>query len=1005
MGFSFCALDLRGDKCPPLRTIAFYCLLCVIFCDIVSCNYLNQYAVHIRGGRSVADAVARKHGFINGGQIGELEDYYLFHHHGIKKRSANPSHEHHSLLSKEPEVRWVEQQVSQKRVKRDFRVRTLTDRLWRDQWYLNGGGHRGDTGHYDMSVKGAWDMGYTGRNIVVTILDDGIERNHNDLIDNYDPYASTDINSHDSDPMPRYDPTNENRHGTRCAGEVAAKANNTKCIIGAAFNARIGGVRMLDGDVSDAVEAASLSFNKSHIDIYSASWGPDDDGRVVDGPGRLARQAFLDGIEKGRGNKGNIFVWASGNGGSAFDSCNCDGYTNSIYTLSISSTSEHGRKPWYLEECASTLATTYSSGAYNEKQIVSTDLHNQCTTSHTGTSASAPLAAGLVALVLEANPQLTWRDVQYITMLSANPEPMVDGNWITNGMGRKVSLRYGYGLMNATAMVERAIKWVNVPPKHICSTVSSVHNFKLMGTPFSNEVHTNGCYDTDNEINHLEHVQAQVTLSYYRRGNLIIHLTSPSGTRSTLLPKRPSDMSHGGFNQWAFLSVQFWGEDPRGTWKLEIEDEHPSTSWPRPPAGEKGTLTSWSLILHGTKTDPLQPHRSTTPHHWTRPFSRTHYTRPWTTPIRSITTLTVNCHKECVDGCSGPLPENCHACKHYRIGDDGKCVAQCPESYRLYKEKCLPCEASCENCTTHFGYKAYCEKCKDGYFMLDGEGECSLQCPEGYFQESPGHKVCKKCDRQCEMCSESSGKCTRCPSGLILKDHNCFMPVKICNKGYYSDGRGKCEHCDVGCDNCNGPNRCNFCEPIRFRFGGKCYTHCPGGHLPYIVQMDIGTGQNECRLSALPPTMTVGPAIHDVSPVTALTHTSVPAAHIHSCSMKPFTHVFHVAIKDRMRLIAAIVIQIKFGCVSLYKILSKPGFISLCVCITAHTSTKTETKGVLSSVNIITIVFVVIILNAIIIVVFAIICMKRQKPILHLPTVSFMATQHKYQPVRTDDYS
>ena len=53
---------------------------------------------------------------------------------------------------------------------------------------------------------------------------------------------------------------------------------------------------MLDGDVYDAVEAASLSFNRSHIDIYSASWGPDDNGRVVDGPGVLAKKAFLDGI-------------------------------------------------------------------------------------------------------------------------------------------------------------------------------------------------------------------------------------------------------------------------------------------------------------------------------------------------------------------------------------------------------------------------------------------------------------------------------------------------------------------------------------------------------------------------------------------------------------------------------------------------------------------------------------------------------------------------------------
>lgn len=53
---------------------------------------------------------------------------------------------------------------------------------------------------------------------------------------------------------------------------------------------------MLDGDVTDAVEAQSLSLNPQYIDIYSASWGPDDDGKTVDGPGPLARKAFYDGI-------------------------------------------------------------------------------------------------------------------------------------------------------------------------------------------------------------------------------------------------------------------------------------------------------------------------------------------------------------------------------------------------------------------------------------------------------------------------------------------------------------------------------------------------------------------------------------------------------------------------------------------------------------------------------------------------------------------------------------
>lgn len=76
-------------------------------------------------------------------------------------------------------------------------------------------------------------------------------------------------------------------------------------------------------------------------------------------------------LPQGRGGLGSIFVWASGNGGREQDSCNCDGYTNSIYTLSISSTTESGNVPWYSEPCSSTLATTFSSGNPGEKQIVS----------------------------------------------------------------------------------------------------------------------------------------------------------------------------------------------------------------------------------------------------------------------------------------------------------------------------------------------------------------------------------------------------------------------------------------------------------------------------------------------------------------------------------------------------------------------------------------------------------------------------------------------------------
>lgn len=55
---------------------------------------------------------------------------------------------------------------------------------------------------------------------------------------------------------------------------------------------------MLDGTITDVIEAQSLSLQPQHIHIYSASWGPEDDGRTVDGPGILTREAFRRGVTK-----------------------------------------------------------------------------------------------------------------------------------------------------------------------------------------------------------------------------------------------------------------------------------------------------------------------------------------------------------------------------------------------------------------------------------------------------------------------------------------------------------------------------------------------------------------------------------------------------------------------------------------------------------------------------------------------------------------------------------
>ncbi|XP_010168765.1 LOW QUALITY PROTEIN: proprotein convertase subtilisin/kexin type 7-like, partial [Antrostomus carolinensis] len=132
-------------------------------------------------------------------------------------------------------------------------------------------------------------------------------------------------------------------------------------------------IRVLDGPLTDSMEA--IAFNKHYQinDIYSCSWGPDDDGKTVDGPHQLGKAALQHGGIAGRRGFGSIFVVASGNGGQHSDNCNYDGYANSIYTVTIGAVDETGSMPFYAEECASMLAVTFSGGGDKMmRSIVST---------------------------------------------------------------------------------------------------------------------------------------------------------------------------------------------------------------------------------------------------------------------------------------------------------------------------------------------------------------------------------------------------------------------------------------------------------------------------------------------------------------------------------------------------------------------------------------------------------------------------------------------------------
>uniref|UniRef100_A0A4W6CZX5 Proprotein convertase subtilisin/kexin type 6 n=1 Tax=Lates calcarifer TaxID=8187 RepID=A0A4W6CZX5_LATCA len=722
--------------------------------------YTNHWAVRISGGPEHADQVAAKYGYLNLGQIGSLEDHYHFHHSRVVRRAVYSLKGPHSFIHMDPKVDWAQQQIVKPRVKRyaqsDANFIHFNDPKWSNMWYI----HCNDKTsrcRSEMNILSAWQRGYTGKNVVVTILDDGIERNHPDLAQNYDHLASYDVNGNDHDPTPRYDSRNENIHGTRCAGEVAAVANNSHCIVGIAYNAHIGGIRMLDGDVTDIVEAKSLGIRPDYIDIYSASWGPKDDGKTVDGPGPLTKQTFERGIKKGRKGLGSIFVWASGNGGRQGDHCSCDGYTSSIYTISISSTTENGNKPWYLEACSSIIATTYSSGEFNERKIVTTDLRQRCTDGHTGTSVSAPIVAGIIALALEANLLLTWRDVQYLLVKTSRPVHLKADDWKTNAAGHRVSHLYGFGLVDAEAMVLEATKWRTVPPQHTCTQIAERRTRYIpAGQSLNSSITTSGCSEEPEQfVDYLEHVVVKVLIVHPRRGDLEINVISPSGTKSQLLAKRLFDNSNEGFRDWEFMTVHFWGERAQGTWTLEIID---SPSKPRNPE-VLGNLKQWTLILYGTSQNPYQPYR--TQHSRSRMLEIPTPEELLEEPELQEEEDEYNgpCHSECGDqGCDGPDADHCLNCVHFSSGSlrSGRtCVSHCPLGHYedIASRRCRRCYKGCERCV---GQSAGdCLSCRRGLYLNILNSSCINTCPPGYFADESKeavvyHSMVKRYKYKCE---------------------------------------------------------------------------------------------------------------------------------------------------------------------------------------------------------------------------------------------------------------
>ncbi|CAL4222814.1 unnamed protein product, partial [Meganyctiphanes norvegica] len=200
---------------------------------------------------------------------------------------------------------------------------------------------------------------------------------------------------------------------------------------------------------------------------------------------------------------------------------------------------------------------------------------------------------------LHCIPQLTWRDVQHAVVWTSDWGVLAhNGGWQTNGRGLKFNPRFGFGLLNAEALVAIVKNWTPVPEKTVClveETKRSTSSLKSGGSIVI-ELESDGCIDQNEEVGWLEHVEVIFTANYTNRGALTVNLTSPMGTTTQILTARPRDNSTEGFSSWAFMSVHTWGEGPQGTWILNIQDK---TS-----GSENGSVGEVYLRLHGTRKTP-----------------------------------------------------------------------------------------------------------------------------------------------------------------------------------------------------------------------------------------------------------------------------------------------------------------------------------------------------------------------------------------------------------------
>lgn len=492
------------------------------------------------------------------------------------------------------------------------------------QWYLYNTGQTnlpGDaftditrTPGVDLNVVNVWND-YTGRGVKIGVVDNGVDRTHPDLAGNVDTRPVL-------DPAYNYElegaPEPQGSHGTSVAGIIAARRNSSG-VVGIAYNASITSYNMFSSRAQDNAIFLGYMRRQAAFDISSNSWGwttPFADNRnspLSSGYFASLSQAIELAATNGRNGLGTIWVFAAGNERQDGISANYFNTTNSRHTIAVAALDSNGRVASFSNRGANLLVSAFGTHSivttdltgntgYNSSTLLNPELTDTNYTSRFGgTSSATPMVSAVVALMLEANPRLGYRDVQEILAYSARQTDLTNPGWRFNGSrnwnggGLHVSHDYGFGLVDALTAVRLAETW---------QAQSTATNVQVVSGSSAPNRAINDLGTTTDMIAiasglQIDRVEVDINITHTYVSDLFVTLTSPDGTRSILLERAPvinANQNNGLSGQgisFTFSSNLSWGEVGAGNWTLSVSDGARS---------DVGTLNNWTLRLYG---DPI----------------------------------------------------------------------------------------------------------------------------------------------------------------------------------------------------------------------------------------------------------------------------------------------------------------------------------------------------------------------------------------------------------------